>query len=114
MLEHRRVIRPELGAVIHFCPVSELLSDWSLVEPGLRQRWGGKALSVVDLGKGGYFPVQTWLVVEIEGLAISLVNPAKAAKLTLRSIPVAVVIAILRGELAAGDRINRLDLSYHL
>src|SRR5712692_11307140 len=47
-------------------------------------------------------------------LGIPLIYSPKAAKLALRSIPVAVVITIFGGELAAGDRIDCLDARHHL
>src|SRR5260370_29703210 len=50
----------------------------------------------------------------LEYLGVTVVNPAEAAKFSLRPIPVAIVIAILRGELAAGDRIDNLDWGHHL
>src|SRR5205809_913480 len=45
---------------------------------------------------------------------IPLVHPPKTTKLSLCSIPVAMMIAIFGGQLAAGDRINHLDAGHHL
>src|SRR5262249_10534905 len=92
--------RPELAAQIEFLPLAELVADRPLVEPGpclngRREGTGGDGLERLIRS------VQPCSVIVAEGLRIALTHAPEASELALRTIPLAVVVAIFRGELAA-------------
>src|SRR5690348_7719764 len=49
-----------------------------------------------------------------EALAVDLLDHAEAAELALVAVPIALVIAKLAGELAAGDLVDRLEPGHDL
>ena len=49
--------------------------------------------------------MQPRCVVAIESLRVELLDHAETAELALGAVPIALVVAVFRGELAAGDRV---------
>src|SRR6266516_2493214 len=84
--ERRGIPGPELAAEIGLVPVAEFLPDRALVEPGPCLGGWGEELPLTPFA---------------ERLGVPLVHAPEAAELALRSIPVAMVIAVLGRELAA-------------
>ena len=49
-----------------------------------------------------------------EGLGVEVLDHGEAAELPLHAVPVAVVVAVLRGQPAAGDRVSHFDPGDHV
>src|SRR6266571_5224744 len=112
--EYLRIVLPELRTEIAFFPFPELIANRTLMEPAFRERRGREVLAIFELSKGYLFAVQSGPVVVLKGLRIQLFNHPKAAELSLRAIPMAVMVAILGGEFAFGEHVNRLNAGHYL
>src|SRR5437879_1233034 len=108
MPQHVRIAGPVFVRPIEFLPITELVTHWALMEPGLGKRRLREILTV-DLGEQHIGAMQTYTVIRLEGFGTELLDPTKAAKFALGPIPVAVMITVLGGELAFGELVNYFD-----
>ena len=102
------------GSPLHVVePVRELapravgVLDLPLVKPGAGQRRRREEGRIHRLE--ALQAMQALRVVAGEGFAIELLDHAEAAEFALVAVPVALVVAIFGGELAAGEFVDHLD-----
>ena len=114
MFEVWRITGPVLSGSVQFCqsPNSSPTGPWwnqVLVSVG------GRKVLAVDFGEAGASaPCRPAAVIFFKGFGIELLHHAEAAKFPFGAVPIAVMIAVLGGELALGEMIDDLDTGHYL
>src|SRR5262249_10177739 len=89
------------------------ITDRSQVKPSARLRRRREVLRLYHLEPpiAGVHPRGTEL---FEDLSVAVIHAPEAAELALHAVPIAVVVAVLGRELAAGKRVEDLDSRHDL